>query len=44
MMLQFIFEEGKYVKNKKTWVRANLKANEDDGASFLDSIKKDKLL
>ena len=39
MMLKFIYEEGKYVKNKKTWVRANLEANEDNGSQFLVSIK-----
>ena len=38
MMLEFIFEGGKLVKNKETWVRANLEANEDNVSPYLDSI------
>ena len=46
MMLELIFVEGGcvYVKNKCTWVIANLEANEDNGSPFWDSIKNNKSL
>ena len=31
-------------KIKKTWVRANLEAKEDDGTSFLENVQNDKSL
>ena len=41
LMLE-LFEEETQVKDKNIWAGANLEANEDNGSSFLDSIKNNK--